>query len=296
MAVNYSPLKACAAALLLVAWLFGSVTAAPVRAPQSQKRIVSLVPAVTEMLFAIGAGGDVVGVSSYDRFPPEAMTRPKVGALVDPDFERILSLRPDLVVVYGTQTDLIARLDRARIASLRYELSGLAEVTATIRQIGDRLGRAPEATALAARIDRDLADIKRSVAGKPKPKTALIFGREPGSLRGIYASGGVGFMHDMLEAAGGTDIFSDVKRQNLQATTEMLLTRAPEVIIEVHPGDPWPQARIDEERRAWNTLASVPAVRAGRIYELVDDRLSIPGPRVADAVRMLAAALHGPGR
>lgn len=289
-------MRARATALLLVAWLVGSVAAAPVRAPHSQTRIVSLVPAVTEMLFAIGAGADVVGVSSYDRFPPEAMTRPKVGALVDPDFERILSLRPDLVVVYGTQTDLIARLNRARIASLRYELAGLAEVTATIRQIGDRLGRAPEATALAARIDRDLADIKRSVAGKPKPKTVLIFGREPGSLRGIYASGGVGFMHDMLEAAGGTDIFSDVKRQNLQATTEMLLTRAPEVILEVHPGDPWPQARIDEERRVWNTLASVPAVRAGRIYELVDDRLSIPGPRIADAVRILAGALHGAGR
>ncbi|HEX5068948.1 MAG TPA: ABC transporter substrate-binding protein [Vicinamibacterales bacterium] len=266
-------------------WTLGPWTLGPTR-------IVSLVPAVTEMLFAIGAGADVVGVSSYDRFPPEALSKPKVGALVDPDFERILSLRPDLVVVYGTQTDLIARLDRARIPAFTYENFGLAEITATIRQLGDRLGRAAEASALAGRIDRDLAEIKRTVAGKPRPKTVLIFGREPGSLRGIYASGGVGFMHDMLEIAGGIDIFADIKRQNLQATTEMLLTRAPEVIIEVHPGDPWPQSKIDDARRVWSTLSTVPAVRTGRIYELVDDRLSIPGPRVAEAVRLLAAALH----
>ena len=245
------------------------------------------------MLFAIGAGPDVVGVSSYDRYPAETLTKPKVGALVDPDFERILSLRPDLVVVYGTQTDLIARLNRAQIPAFKYELYGLAEITATIRQIGDRVGRGAEAGALAARIDRDLADIRRSVAGKPRPKTVLIFGREPGSLRGIYASGGIGFMHDMLEAAGGTDVFSDVKRQNVQATTEMLLTRAPDVIIEVHPGDPWPESRINEERRAWSALGSLPAVRSGRIYELVDDRLSIPGPRIAEAVRIVANALHG---
>jgi iron complex transport system substrate-binding protein len=255
-------------------------------------RIVSLVPAVTEMLFAIGAGGQVVGVSSYDRFPPEALTKPKVGALVDPDFERILSLRPDLVVVYGTQTDLIARLDRARVPAFKYELAGLAEVTATIRILGNQIDRSREAAALAERIDRDLADMRQSVAGRPRPKTALIFGREPGSLRAIYASGGIGFMHDMLIAAGGDDVFADIPRQNLEATTEMLLTRAPQVIIEVHSGDPWPQAKIDQERRAWNALASLPAVRTGRIYELVDDRLSIPGPRIAEAVRLIAGVLH----
>jgi len=110
-------------------------------------RIVSLVPAVTEMLFAIGAGPQVVGVSSYDRFPAEVLTRPKVGALVDPDFERILSLRPDLVVVYGTQTDLIARLDRAHVATFKYELFGLAEITRTIRLLGDQTGGPPKAVA-----------------------------------------------------------------------------------------------------------------------------------------------------
>jgi iron complex transport system substrate-binding protein len=254
---------------------------------------VSLVPAVTEMLFAIGAGDDVVGVSSYDRFPPEALTKPQVGALVDPDFERILSLRPGLVVVYATQIDLIAKLGRAHIATFRYELAGLADVTSTIRSLGDRLGRSARARAVADGIERDLAAIRASVAGLPRPRAVLIFGREPGTLRGIYASGGVGFMHDMLEAAGGEDVFADIKRQNLQATTEMLLARAPEVIIEAYASEGWSPERIARERDVWRALPSLPAVRSGRVRVLADDRLSIPGPRVAEGVRLLAAALHG---
>jgi iron complex transport system substrate-binding protein len=245
------------------------------------------------MLFAIGAGADVVGVSSYDRFPPEALTKPKVGALVDPDFERILSLRPDLVVVYATQVDLIARLERARVPTFRYELAGLADVTATIRSLGERLGRADKARAIADTVERDLAAIRRSVAGLPRPRTVLIFGREAGTLRGIYASGGIGFMHDMLVAAGGEDIFADITRQNLQATTEMLLARAPEVIIEAYASEGWTPERVAREREVWRGLPSLPAVRSNRVRVLADDRLSIPGPRVAEGVKLLAAVLHG---
>jgi len=256
------------------------------------QRLISLVPAVTEILFAVGAGNDVVGVSSYDRYPPEALTKTKVGALVDPDFERILSLRPSLVVVYGTQTDLIARLERARVQIYKYELSGLPNVTATIRSLSDRIGRADAGRVLAARIEGELAAIRQSVAGRPKPKAVLIFGREAGTLRGIYASGGIGFMHDMLEAAGGEDIFADVKRQSLQATTEMLLARGPDVIIEAYPSEGWPADRIARERDVWRGLLSLPAVKNGRVHVLSDDRLSVPGPRIVDGVKLLVSVLH----
>ena len=262
--------------------------------PQAAKpaRIVSLVPAVTEMLFAVGAGNDVVGVSSFDNYPPEAKARPRVGALIDPDFERILSLRPDLVVAYGSQTELIARLDRARVPIFRYEHAGLADITLTIRQLGIRIERAKEADALASRIEGDLDAIRKSVAGKPRPRTILLFDREPGSLRGIYASGGVGFMHDMLVLAGGQDVFEDVKRQSLQATAEILLARAPEVIVEVQAWADWPPERVARERAAWNGLPSIPAVKNGRVHFVRDDRLVVPGPRVAEAVRLLADTIH----
>jgi len=255
-------------------------------------RIISLIPAVTEMLFAIGAGPQVVGVSSYDTYPPEASTRPKVGALVDPDFERILTLKPDLVVVYGTQADLITRLGRVNIPIFNYQHAGLADITTTIRTLGARVGRADEANSLAATIERDLEATRRRVAGRPRPKTVLLFGREPGSLRSLYASGGYGFMHDMLENAGGADIFADLKKQSVQTSAEMLLSRSPDVIIEVHPAGEWTPARIAAERQVWKGLPSLPAVKTDRVYILADDRLNTPGPRVAAAVRLLADILH----
>ena len=255
-------------------------------------RIVSLVPAATEMLFAIGAGPAVVGVSSFDTFPPEARTRPKVGALVDPDFERILSLKPDLVIVYKSQDELIQRLARVNIPTFIYVHAALADVTETIRAIGNRIGRGAEGSALAQRIDADLDRVHASVAGHPRPRTVLLFGREPGTLRSMYASAGVGFMHDLLLVAGGADAFDDVKRQSLQVTTEVLLARAPDVVLEVHPSPTWTTARMAAERKVWDTLASLPAVRTNRILILADDRLVLPGPRVAEAARLMAEALH----
>jgi iron complex transport system substrate-binding protein len=248
------------------------------------------------MLFAIGAGDQVVGVSSYEIYPPEAKKRPSMGALFDPDVERILATKSDLVIVYGSQTELMSRLQRASVPMFKYEHAGLADITSTIRALGERVGRGARAREVAAAIERDLDAIRRSSAGKPRPKTALLFGREPGALRNIYASGGVGFMHDMLELAGGADAFADVKRQNLQASTEILLTRAPEVIVEVHPAEGWTAERIVKERAVWNGLPALPAVRTGRIHILTDDRLIVPGPRVAEGARLLSSVLHAPGR
>ena len=276
-------------ARVLVCWLALLVVASTQTTP---KRIVSLVPSMTEVLFAIGAGDEVVGVSSYDRFPPEVMSKPRVGALIDPDFERILSLKPDLVVVYSSQNDLIERLKRLGIAMLVSKHAGLADVTASIRDLGARLGRSERAAQVVGAIERDLAEIRKRTAGRPRPKTALIFGREPGTLRAIYASAGVGFMHDMLLAAGGDDVFGDVKRENLQVTVEVLLSRAPEVIIEVHPAEGWTPERLLKEQNVWNTLTSLPAVKSKRVHLLADDRLWAPGPRVAEGVRRLAEILH----
>ena len=275
--------------MAIVAWVPPQAT--PTR-PPSPARIISLVPAVTEMLFAIGAGDRVVGVSSYDRFPPEVASRPRVGALVDPDFERILSLRPDLVVAYGTQDELIARLKRTNVPVFHYVHAGLGDVTTTIRALGDRVGRSDAARDVATSIERDLAAVRARVAGRPRPRTVLLFGREPNTLRAMFASAGLGFMHDLVELAGGEDVFSDIRRQSLQLSTETLLARRPEVIIEVHPAEGWTPERVARELAVWSGLGGVPAVRTRRVYILADDRLSVPGPRVAEAARMLADVLH----
>ena len=245
------------------------------------------------MLFSIGAGPRVIGVGNFDRYPPEAQTRTKVGGLIDPDIERIISLKPDLVAVYATQTDLRTQMERAHIPVYLYQHSvdpdAVAEITATIRALSNRVGSGQAGEALARHIDDDIAATRRRVAGKPRPRTLLVFGRDAETLRGIYASGAVGFLHGMLDVAGGANVFADVTRQSIQATTELILARAPDVIIEIGIDTASSKSR---SLRAWDALGSVPAVRAHRIYQIRGDEMMNPGPRVAQAVRRMAETLH----
>ncbi len=284
--------RAAAMAMAIAGVLQAGPQAANRQGGGAVHRIVSLVPAVTEMLFAIGAADAVVGVSSFDHYPPDVETRTRVGALIDPDFERIISLRPDLVIVYGTQNDLIGKLDRARLPMFRYQHAGLTDIAQTMRALGNRIGLGPSAEAKAAQIESQLASIRQTYRSMPHPRTALVIGRDPGALRGIFASGGIGFMHDMLETAGGADAFADIKRENVQASTEMLIARAPEVILELRPDEHWTAGRIQNEINLWKQLTSMPAVRNGRIRILADDKFLVPGPRVADAVAAMARAIH----
>lgn len=250
------------------------------------ERIISLVPAATEILFAVGAGPRVVAVSSYDREPAAVAGLPRVGALVDPNLERILSLRPDLVVIYGTQHELRTQLDRAGVAYTPFTHGGLRDVMAAIRALGARTGDGPQAESVASGMERDLAGIAERVQGRPRPRTLLVFGREPGTLRNMYASGGRGFLHDMLVAAGGDNVLAGQPRESVQVTTEMLLTLKPEVVLELHATG----AAMDLS--AWQALPSIPAVRDGRVVVLEGSDLVVPGPRVAAATGRFARALH----
>ena len=276
---------ALAALVLLAVALQGDAVAR-----QRAERVVSLVPAVTRMLFAIGAGPQVVAVSSYDRDPPEVRRLPRVGALLDPDLERILSLEPDLVVIYGSQHDLRTQLSRAEVPVYTYAhaTSGaLAHVSATIRELGARTGHTEAAERAASGIERDLARVRDRVAGRPRPRTLVVFGREPGTLRNLYASGGTGFIHELVELAGGENVYGAVKRESVQATSEMLLRAAPDVILELR-GD----GTAPVDLTAWQAISAVPAVRNGRIAVLMGNDMVVPGPDVARAAERMAEALH----
>jgi len=258
--------------------------------PAPARRIVSLIPAVTEMLFAIGAGPQVVGVSSYDREPPEVERLPRVGALLDPDLERILTLRPDLVIVYGSQDELRRQLDRAVVPVFLYRHAGLEGIFETIHLLGARTAHAAEAEALNDRLRADLDAIRRRVAGRPPPRVLLVFGRDPDSLRNVFASGGVGFLHDVLGVANATNVLADVAREGLQISAEQILARRPDVIVELRaqgaPGDPAEAARV------WQAIPAVPAVRDGRVYALAGSDLVVPGPRIGQAAERIARVLH----
>lgn len=290
------------AVLIVIVVIFGTTKAVLRASPYAGQRvsgagatphrIVSLVPATTEMLFAMGAGDRVAGVSSYDRFPPEVAKLPRVGGLLDPDVERLLSLKPDLAIVYDTQSDLKRQLERAHVPIFRYIHRGLPDITETMRALGVRVGLTSAADAAATRIEQQLAAVGRRVAGRPRPRTLLVFGREQGTLRHITASAGYGFLHDVLELAGGADALADLRKQSADMSTEMILTRAPEVILELHYGDSVKPESFNAERLVWNALASVPAVRNQRVYLLDGLEFVVPGPRIVSAAERFARTLH----
>jgi iron complex transport system substrate-binding protein len=275
--------------LAAVAFLVACLGATSAAQPQ---RIVSLVPALTEMFFAIGAGPQVVGVGSFDQFPPEVSKLPRLGALLDPDTERILSLRPTLAAIYGSQTDLQAQLERAGIRAYVYRHGGIETIYRTMRELGAATSRESQAERLVRDLQARVDAVRMRVRGRAKPKVLLVIGRQPGTLREIYVSGGVGFLHEMLEIAGGRNVFADVARESAQPSQETILARAPDIVVEVHAVGMFKTSSVDKEKAVWAPLSSVPAVRNKRVHVLVGQYLVVPGPRFAEAAEALARTIH----
>jgi len=286
--------------LILVAglWLAGcgmparDRNADPGRLPT---RIISLVPAATEMLFVVGAGSRVIAVSSFDHYPRAVEKLPRVGALLDPDIERIISMRPDLVVVFEGQVELREKLSQAGIPLFTYPRPTVANMLQSLRSLGRRTGFAERANREASGIERQLDEVRERVRRLPAPRTMLVIGREPGTLRNIFVSGGYGFLSDLLGIAGGANVFGNVRRENLQVTTETILAAQPEVIVEVVAAQRWTAAEIEREEHVWDSLSSLPAVRTHRVYLLIGDEFVTPGPRVVEAARALGDVLHPSG-
>jgi iron complex transport system substrate-binding protein len=154
------------------------------------------------------------------------------------------------------------------------------------------VGRTADSERLAREIRAGLDGIQARVRGRPRPRTLLVFERDPASLRGIYVSGGVGFLHDMLGIAGGVNVFADVARESVQPSIETILARAPTVILEVRATGLLATADVVQAKRVWGTLASVPAVQSGRIAVFTGEHLVVPGPRVVQGTEAFARALH----
>jgi iron complex transport system substrate-binding protein len=286
---NTNLIKGCVVCFVILFFVPFVVAFSQQAAP---KRIISLVPNVTEILFAIGAGPQVVAVSTYDVEPPEVRSLPTVGALVDPDTERIIALRPDLVITYGSQSDLQSQLKAVNIPVFDYRHAGLDHIMVTMRALGARTGHVEQAETAARMLQARIDAVKKSVAGKARPKTLLVFGREPGSLRNIYASAGRGFLHDMLVVAGGEDVLNDIDKESAQVSTETILARAPEVIIELNAANRLNDADLKTVVDPWMTLSSVPAVKNKRVIVLMGPGLTVPGPRVGAGIEQMAKALH----
>jgi iron complex transport system substrate-binding protein len=247
------------------------------------RRVVSLGPNATEILFALGAGHVVVGVSRYDDFPPEVATLPRVGGMLDPSFEAIVALRPDAVVGARGPVNraVLDRLEAMGVRTLFPSVESVAEIDAAIGLFAALVGASDRAAPLRARITARIEQVRAAVRGRAAPGVLAVFGQRP-----ISVAGPGSFVDELLTLAGGRNVVRSGPRWPTLAL-EAVLELAPEVVLDLTSME-----GHGTLRDAWRGYTAIPAVRDGRVVRLDDPMLMRPGPRVGEALAVYARAIH----
>lgn len=249
-------------------------------------RIVSLSPALTEILFSLDAGERVVGVTDFCDWPEAARSKPKVGGYANPSVEAILALRADLVLVSPGPGNRDAALALRR-AGVRVEVvpaETLPETYAAIERIGALCGEPERGLALAGATRARVEAVSARVAGAPRVRALFSVQADP-----IIAAGVGTLPSQLMEAAGGENVVSAERYPTLDV--EAVLAAAPEVILQSRM-DGGPDAASSPETAAWSRWKEIPAVRAGRLVLLDGSSALRPGPRVGEAAEAIARVLH----
>jgi iron complex transport system substrate-binding protein len=255
-------------------------------APPAIPRVVSLSPSTTEAMFAIGAGGELVGRSRYCDYPPQALALPQVGGYVDPNLEAILALRPDLVV--GARGPAGPKLEETLashgVATFFPETESLAQVDAMLRALGAKTGHVADADHEVARIDAHEAAIGAAVAAKPRVRVLLVFDADP-----IVVAGPHGFPDEMIARAGGVNVVTEGSPYPTLGV-ERIIALDPDVILDTSGAAAHGAgATIGIDVPGWR---EVRAVKRGRVVALTDEAVLRPGPRIDVGLAAIARALH----
>jgi iron complex transport system substrate-binding protein len=281
-------LESVSVRLTLILFLALTATAAP-------QRIVSTGPSITEILFALGLGQRVVGVTDYCNYPPEAKKIRRIGTWMTPNMEAILETRPDLVIVQKTGIHDDARFKAMSLQTLLVHLDSLDGITGSVAAIGAATGTQRRASQLIADIDRELDAVRKRVSGRPQARVMFIVGRTPGALEGLIAAGSRSYLTEVMAIAGGRNIFDDSRVAYAKVLHEEILARNPEVIIDMgeHPdATGLTEAQKASEVALWSRYPSLPAVKNHRVHIVASDLYVHPGPRVIDLARELARLFH----
>jgi iron complex transport system substrate-binding protein len=290
-------------------WLF-TLLATAQDAPPTKHRIISSAPVVTEILYAIGAGDEVVGVDDYSQYPPEAQKVKKIGGLGNINVETLIALRPTLVVIYGKQPELEAFCKQRGVAKVNVMIESVGDLYKTIETLGKATEREQAAGKLrnfiwshlamskmrsAFRVSTELVVDEKSgktvPAGNTPPKVLIVIGRETGSFQNVLTVGRGSFLDELITLAGGENVFADQKQPYPMISAEQIIAAAPDVIIEF-AGEARGHGDVEKKKKDWAVFKSIPAVKNGRIHYLSGDHLLIPGPRIGKIAEDLVKVLH----
>jgi iron complex transport system substrate-binding protein len=251
--------------------------------PDHPHRVICLMPTVTDTVFALGAGDDVVAISDYTKYPAAALKKPSVGDLIKPSIETILSLHPDLVI--GTQPkgpmEVTDQLERAGIPIFLVSPHGIAGIFHSIESVGMALNRAPQADVLVHSLQQRVDAVRARTKDLPAPRIFMPIWYDP-----ITTIGKNAFITEVIEAAGGRSVTDDLSTEWPQISMEVVLERAPDALLLVRGGKTTLQ--VLQDRPGWSSMT---AIKARRAY-YVDDRINFASPVAIDALEDLAKQFH----
>jgi len=256
------------------------------------QRIIAIAPNSAEVICALGACDRIVGVSKFCVYPPELLDRPKVGGLSDPDLERIAALRPDLLVMRGKNDALERLCEDLHVPIYQDETDTLPGIENCLRELGERLGLMDSATAVTKEFHERINAIRARNVGKNPPRVLLTVSRQPDRLANVLTTGKGTFLDQMIEIAGGVNVFGHLDMHYPQVSPEGMLAQQPEVIIELMPDLKLTAALKEQMGEQWKQLGSMPAVTKNRIYFLTDENGLIPSPRYVEIIEKVSRLLH----
>lgn len=264
----------------------GSQTASP------NERIITFAPHITETVFALGKGKQVVAVSDFCDFPPAVEQLERVGGWHNPDLEKVTLLEPDLIIVQGEHAKVTELAKKRGFELLQVNMDSFETIREGILAIGARLNCSGAAEELVEGFDADLAAVREAVAGKSRKEVLILTGRQLHDMANFHTVGGTSFVSQLVSVAGGDNIYQEAEQPYIEASKETVVMRAPEAVIEFHAGE-----ALSEEVRAqyvadWQQLPSLPAVQNGEIRLLTESHALRPGPRVPEIAAEIARLLY----
>jgi iron complex transport system substrate-binding protein len=250
------------------------------------KKIVSLAPNITEILFSLGLDEEIVGVSIHCNFPEKAKSRVRVGSYISLDFERITSLKPDLVIATGAGNtrEMVDRLEKLGFKTYVIFPKNFNDILESIAHIGQVVNREEEARGIIEGMRKRSQRVIELTGDLPRPKVFIQIGDAP-----VVTVGKGSFADDLIRLAGGENVAGKEKEVYPRFGMEEILKRAPEVIVISSMN---PKADYQKTFQEWARWKTIPAVKNGRIHLIDSDLLDRPSPRIVDGLEELAKVLH----
>ena len=265
--------------------IFQEVHAAP-------QRVISTSPAITEILFALGVGNKVVGVTDFCSYPKEACILPSIGGPLNPSTETWISLKPDLIIIQEDSEIIQKNANIFKIPSLTVSVSNLKDILISIQAIADSLEVPKIGRQLTDKIKIKINDYRIQLKQLKPRQVLMLLSDTNDPSRDLYAVGRETFLNELLTIAGGENVLPHTMAKYPKISKEFIIAKSPEIIIEIGPKSNLSNEGILVRKKAWGKYPTLRAVRNDRLYFIGADYILIPGPRLVNILDDLTRNIH----